>query len=249
MVFPWNKRAVVPGDDISDDELGMPDTDTEKHRVRQENQSALGRLAEKRGIVAMLAGTNILSLMAMLTMLYAIMYHFPLKQFLWTSDARSVCAATPLSEPSVSAANVVNFAATAAVDLNSFDYLNWHRMLTRAQDLYLTPAERVQFQYNLQQSGIIKNIEDGSITLTSVVSGAPFIEKYGIRRNDNRYFWVVQVPITLWYYNQTENKPENRVLTFTVVRVDPSPNNPNGIAIDDIVSVQAAEKTGPNQVQ
>lgn len=237
--------------DPEHDEFPVEDAGSEKFRIRLENESALKRLAERRLTVFVLAGVCGLQVLLFCAMTYAIMYRFPIKQFIWTSDARAVCEAIPVSEPNVSAARVVDFAASAAVDLHSYDYLNWHRMLTRALDMYLTPAERIAFEKNLQASTIIDTIQKNNMTLTSVVSGRPFIQSEGIRGRDRRYFWTVQVPLEVWYYNATESRPENRILTMTIVRVDPSPINPNGIAIDDIISTQAtASRTGEiHQVQ
>lgn len=229
-----------PNFDLSEQEQAG----SERWRIWAENQGAIRRLAERRLTVFVLAGVCALQLVLFCAMTYAIMYRFPIKQYLWTSDARAVCAAIPVAQPNVSAARVVDFAASAAVDLHSYDYLNWHRMLTRAIDMYLTPAERVSFEQSLQSSGMIDAIQKGNMTITSVVSGRPFIQQEGVRAVDHRYFWTVQVPLEIWYYNVTESRPENRILTMTIVRVDPSPINPNGIAIDQIVSTQAARRGG-----
>lgn len=226
--------------DIGDDEPPMGQSESE--RIIAENKSFLARLSERKMVLVILLFTNACQLFVNLTLIWAVLYHFPVKQFLWTSDARSVCTAIPLSEPDISAARVSNFVASAAVDLHSYDYLNWHRMLTNAMEKYLTPRERVQFEGNIQQ--IIKIIQDGNITLTAIVTGRPHIDEEGVRAVDHRYYWRVSVPVELFYYNGTERKPENRVMTMTVVRVDPSPENPNGIAIDDFVSVQSVDQSG-----
>jgi intracellular multiplication protein IcmL len=42
-----------------------------------------------------------------------------------------------------------------------------------------------------------------------------------------------------------ETKVERRLLTMTVVRVDPSPINPNGIAIDAVISTQQVTNQVP----
>lgn len=231
-------------DDPDLDQIEQEEIGSERWRIMTENQGAIRRLAERRLTVFVLAGVCALQLMLFCAMTYAIMFRFPIKQYLWTSDARAVCAAIPVSQPNVSAARVVDFAASAAVDLHSYDYLNWHRMLTRAIDMYLTPAERVSFEQSLQASGVIDTIQKGNMTVTSVVSGYPFLLHEGVRAVDHRYFWQVQVPLAVWYYNATDTRPENRILTMTIVRVDPSPINPNGIAIDQIVSTQATKRAG-----
>lgn len=237
------------GFSIAESEAIESETYTEKAALQSENANLRARLREKGRHVAGLLAAIVMQFCVIGTLLYAVLFHFPVTKFLWTSDARAVCSAMPLDAPDVSAARVTDFAANAAIDLHSYDYLNWHRMLTRALEMYLTPRERMQYERDLQTSGMIKTIQSGMITLTSVISGRPYIEQEGVRAADHRYFWIVQVPIELWYYNGTDSKPENRVLTMTVVRVDPSPINTNGIAIDDIVSVQATAKAGPHVVE
>ena len=50
---------------------------------------------------------------------YNAFYRFPIKQFIWTSDAQAVCDAIPLTEPNISQARLKEFAVSAAVELNS----------------------------------------------------------------------------------------------------------------------------------
>ena len=47
----------------------------------------------------LLGGFVALSLLLNLVLGYALLHVYPIKEFLWTSDARAVCAAIPLSEP------------------------------------------------------------------------------------------------------------------------------------------------------
>lgn len=219
-------------------ETSSPIPPTEKEQILTRNHTILEAISNRKQVVSILSFSLVLCLILILSLLYAILFYFPVRQFLWTSDARPVCAAIPISKPSISAARVVDFASTAAIDLNSYDYLNWSRLLGRAMDLYLTPQERMNFEKNLNISGIIQDIKKNNMDVSAIINNRPFIIQEGVRAGDHRYFWKIQVPLTLYYYNQTDSRAENRILIMTIVRIDPSPLNPNGIAIDEFISVQ-----------
>ena len=210
----------------------------EKDRLQAENGRAQAASVTLKWVVGLLSALLLLSMIVNLSYAHALIYRFPLKVWVWTTDARAVCDATPLSYPSVSAARVKDFAAGAAVEMNSFDYLNHGRVLSAAVDKYMTSAGRVAFYDSLQESNIVQIVEKGYIVLETVVIGPPYIKDEGVRPGDKRYYWKVQVPVRLFYYVQGDRKPEDRVMEIVVVRVDPSPNNQNGIAVDGIRSSQ-----------
>ncbi len=219
-------------------EAGKVAAPREKDRLRQENERAEGKAGTLRWVLVLLAALLFVSMTLNVAYAYALIYTFPLKKWVWTRDARAVCDATPLSYPSVSAARVKDFATGAAVELNSFDYLNHGRLLSAAVDKYMTAAGRVAFYATLQDSGIIQAVEKSYIVLETVPIGPPYIKDEGIRPEDKRYYWKVQVPVRLFYYVLGDRKPEDRVMTTVIVRVEPSPNNQNGIAVDGITSSQ-----------
>lgn len=219
-------------------EAGKVAAPREKDRLRQENERAQARAGTLKWVLVLLSALLLVSMTLNVAYAYALIYTFPLKKWLWTNDARAVCDATPLSYPSVSAARVKDFAAGAAVELNSFDYLNHGRLLSAAVDKYMTSAGRVAFYDSLQDSGIIQAVEKSYIVLETVTIGRPYIKDEGIRPEDKRYYWKVQVPVRLFYYVLGDRKPEDRVMETVIVRVDPSPNNQNGIAVDGIRSSQ-----------
>ncbi|MFG1187823.1 MULTISPECIES: DotI/IcmL family type IV secretion protein [Xanthobacter] len=167
---------------------------------------------------------------------YAIIWRFPVKQFLWTSDANAVCAATPLDEPSVSQARLKDLAATAAVQINTFDYANWRVLINAALDKFFTPHGRDEYRSVLSSTGIVQKVVDQYQVVSAVTMAPPNIAAEG--KKGGRYFWEVEVPTTIYYQTNADSKRENRLLTFTIVRVEPSPINPNGVAIDAVTSTQ-----------
>jgi intracellular multiplication protein IcmL len=202
------------------------------------DEAAIVTDAQRRGVrlTWILTGFVGLSLVMNLVLADALLNRFPIKEFLWTSDARAVCAAIPLTEPNISAARVKDFAAGTAVGINSFDYQNWKRTLDAVLSSNFTPEGRSAYMTELQRTGIMRRVVNDKYVVTAITDGEPIIVEEG--RASGRYFWRVEVPLRIFYRTNVDVRPENRVLLITLVRIDPSPANPNGIAIDAIASGQ-----------
>lgn len=189
-------------------------------------------------IMAVLAA----SILANIIFAYGLMFHFPVKQFIWTKDAAAVCDATPLTEPTISQARLKEFAVTAATELNTWDYQNWKPLINGALDRHFTLHGANQSRQALYDSGIVNRVAKEYASVSGQSFGPPRIIKE--EKRGGRYVWEVHVPMTIFYSTTTESKRENRVLEFTIIRVDPSPINPNGVAIDGMVSRQALSTDG-----
>ena len=210
-------------------------------RIHDENYVA-GVIQRNRTLFAIvLSVAVVLSLFVNIVLVYGLLYRYPLKQFLWTSDAQAVCAAIPLTEPNISAARVKDFAATTAVTLNSYDYINWRRTVDAVLTANFTPAGRVAYKQAWQDTGIIQRVERNFYVVTAITNGDPIIAEEG--RINGRYYWRVEVPVTVYYRTNVEVRPENRVFVFTLIRIEPSPINTNGIAVDGVVSHQMTRST------
>ena len=177
-----------------------------------------------------------LSLVVNLLLFYNAFYRFPIKQFIWTSDAQAVCEAIPLTEPNISQARLKEFAVSSAVELNSYDYANWRALINNALSQAFTPKGRDRYRAALQESGIIQKVVLGYQTVSAVTTDPANIAEEG--KAAGRYYWRVEVPLQIFYRTNVETKVERRVLEMTIVRIDPSPINPNGIAIDSVISTQ-----------
>lgn len=206
-------------------------------RINDENYVATTLHRNLWQWLSFLVGFSALSLLMNLILGYALIWRFPVKQFLWTSDAQSVCAAIPLTEPNVSQARLKDLAAAAAVQINSYDYSNYRQLINAALSQHFTPRARDLYRSALAETGIIEKVRSSFMVVSGVTAGPPNIAQEGKR--DGRYFWIVEVPLRVFYRTNVETKVENRILTMTVIRVEPSPINPNGIAIDGVNSRQA----------
>lgn len=165
---------------------------------------------------------------------------YPKTQFLWTKDAKAVCEAVPLTEPNISQALLADFAARAAISVHTYDYINWRENLSYAMQTYFTPQGGRYFLDAFARSNILRQVQRQYYVVSAVSDGAPVIESTGI--DHGRLFWKVQVPITITYRFGSDYKAERRIIELTILRIDPTPANPNGVAIDGFVSVQNTQR-------
>lgn len=207
-----------------------------QYEIAAENQIAKVVKSNLWRMVYFAGGLLLMAVVANVILLYALLYKYPVNQFLWTSDARSVCSATSLVEPNISPALVKDFASRTALGLNSYDYINWRRALSTTLDNFFTKAGRSAYAAAFEQSGILSRVRSNYYVVTSVSSDEPVIVSEGVVAG--RYSWTVEVPLTIYYRTNVDVLPENRILALTIVRVDPSPANLNGIAVDGVISRQ-----------
>ncbi|MFJ7440830.1 DotI/IcmL family type IV secretion protein [Methylorubrum thiocyanatum] len=205
-------------------------------RISREVDAGQMMLRNQWNWILMLSVFLCLSIVVNGLLFYNAFYRFPIKQFIWTSDAQAVCDAIPLTEPNISQARLKEFAVSAAVQLNSYDYANWRALINNALTQHFTPKGRDRYRAALQESGIIQKVVLGYQTVSAVTTDPANISEEG--KASGRYYWVVEVPLQIFYRTNVETKVERRLLTMTIVRIDPSPINPNGIAIDSVISTQ-----------
>ncbi|MGL4959857.1 MAG: DotI/IcmL family type IV secretion protein [Inquilinus sp.] len=199
--------------------------------------AALGQKHRRLSLLSLLLAVGLLiSLGISGTLAYALLWKYPLEKFLWTSDARAVCEAIPLTEPNISTAKLKNFVAETAILLNSYDYRNWRRSIDAVLTSNFTPDGSDAYRAEWSKLGLQPLVERRYYVVSALVTSPPILKEYGTAAG--RYYWTLEVPIQIFYQNAIDIRPENRVLVVTVVRVDPTPANPNGIAIDKLVSTQ-----------
>lgn len=161
---------------------------------------------------------------------------YPKTTFLWTKDAKAVCEAVELTEPNISQALLSDFANRAAVSVHTYSYINWRENLSHATSNYFTPLGGRAFLDAFASSRILREVQRSYYVVSAVSSGVPVVEKSGI--DHGVFFWEIQVPITITYRQNADYKAEERIIEMTIIRVDPTPQNPNGVAVDGFVSLQ-----------
>jgi intracellular multiplication protein IcmL len=208
--------------------------------VFKTNGDAEARYDSERNSALLRFGVIGLQSIAILFLSWLAFVRFPQTEFLWTSNGQAVCKAQKQDISQVHHATLAQFAQEAAVELNSYDFLNYRRSLTATTEKFLTPKARDQYFSALSETGLIETIKKNFFVVHSFVTDPPQLRDKGVKAGVS--FWNIEVPITIWYVAGQQRIPENRVLTMTVVNADPSPQNPTGIAIDNIVSAQRIAK-------
>ena len=155
-------------------------------RISREVDAGLMMLRNQWYWILLLAMFLCLSLVVNLLLFYNAFYRYPIKQFIWTSDAQAVCEAIPLSEPNISQARLKEFAVSSAVELNSYDYANWRALINNALSQSFTPKGRDRYRAALQESGIIQKVVLGYQTVSAVTTDPANIAEEG--KASGRYY-------------------------------------------------------------
>lgn len=167
-------------------------------------------------------------------------FHFPKKEFVWTSNAGAVCNVTPISEPHINQQIVANFALEAAVSAYTYNYVNYRRAVTETADRYFTTDFRNSYIPAFADSAALKSVLENYFIVSAVnpPNRPPQIKSVGRKGGTGAYYWDIQVPLKVSYSSGRRTSDENILATVRVIRVDPSRPNPTGIAVD---SLQAAQ--------
>lgn len=194
--------------------------------------------SQKRFTIITLVGLGVALAVSLLFNLALIIAFnsYPKTEWMWTKDAKAVCEATPLTEPNISQALLADFAARAAISVHTYDYINWRENLSYAVQNYFTPVGGRYFIDGFARSNILRQVQRNYYVVSAVTDGPPLIQSTGL--DHGRMFWKVEVPLTITYRFGADYRAERRIIELTVLRVDPTPANPNGVAIDGFVSVQ-----------
>ena len=212
----------------------------ELEKVKNRNENAKAAYESERTGAMIRLGIIVIQTIAIVFLAWLAFVRFPQKEFWWTSNAQAVCKAAKQDISQVHHATLAQFAQEAAVGLNSYDFLNYRRSLTTTTEKYLTPRGRDQYFKALDDTGLIETIKKNFFVVSSFVNDPPQLREKGVKAGVP--FWNIEVPVTIWYAAGQQRIQEDRVLTMTVVATDPSPQNPTGIAIDNIVSAQRVPK-------
>ncbi len=208
-------------------------------------EDAIGRreITSLRGQVMLLAALFVAAMILAVMLITALNTRFPLQRYIYTSNAAAVCTFAPLGERGdVTDAAVLNFATMTAVDVHTFDYINWRKTLDTVTIARFTPEARASATTGLRDSGVLTSVVEKSFVLKAVLSGPAVIREQGVV--GSHYVWRVEVPLTLAYtggINADKSmayRPENRTIVLTVRRAEFTADNPDGLLVSAMSSIQ-----------
>lgn len=214
--------------------LSVVDLISENQQLVEDNYKG------KRDQATKLLALLIISWIGIVFLVWLAFFHFPKKEFVWTSDAGAVCAAIPVSEPNVNQQLVAQFALEAAVSAYTYDYVNYRRSVTEMADKYFTADFRNSYFSAFADSTALKSVLDNYYIVSAVSppNKPPQIKDIGRKGATGAYFWDVQVPLKVSYSSGRRTSDENILATIRVIRVAPTKTNPTGIAVDSMQTAQ-----------
>jgi len=175
-------------------------------------------------------------------MLYYTIVNRPKPEYFATTNDGKVIPLYPLSEPVVTAAELLQWTTIAATSVNTYNFVNWRKELQDASN-YFTPTGWREFQDELKKSNNLETVTAKKLTVSAVATGAPVILDQG--RIAGIYKWKVQIPLLITYESASTNLSQPVVATMLVTRVS-TLDTPKGIAIDAFyMSEQSIERPTP----
>jgi intracellular multiplication protein IcmL len=167
---------------------------------------------------------------------YAIFGWFPKYRFIATTDNKAICEVNTQKQGVITPATLEDFAKEAAINIYSYDYINYRRILNDALNRYFSAEGRKGFLQSLDKSRNLELVIKGRLIMHSYSTATPQLESEGTDRGN--HFWSIQVPLAIEFYVGGTGTPTN-VQDFTaeikVVQEEASALNPKGMAVDSIV--------------
>lgn len=172
-----------------------------------------------------------------LVLLIALIYivtHPPAPKYFATYADGKIVPLIPLNQPNVSDYALLQWANTAIIAVNTYDFYNYRDELQRASD-YFTPEGWQAYLKELQQSGNLDAVIDKKLIVTAVATRAPIISQQGLI--DGVYTWVVKAPILITYKSANQYNQQTLLVTLLIKRIS-TLTNPNGIGITNYIAAE-----------
>lgn len=161
----------------------------------------------------------------------------PTPVYFATSSGGRITQLTPLNEPVISQAGLMNWTAAAVAKTLSIDFANYRAQLSGVRGDYL-PAAYNEVISGLVSSGNLRMIRAQRLAVSATVSQAPVLVAKGFI--GHVLAWKIQFPVIVSYQSsQGVSNTQNLVATVVVERA-PLTEYPRGIAIAQLVLAQSS---------
>lgn len=163
----------------------------------------------------------------MCTLYYRVAYIKPEDRYFATTAAGQRMQMVALSEPYISNALLLDWAAQAATSILTFgfDDINERFALSRQ---YFSPEGWESFRASMASGRTIQTVRQYQQVITAIPSAPPTILAYG--RNQGKLGWMVEVPLVLTIRVAGQERVTRIYARMFVVRL-PTTVNPAGIGI------------------
>lgn len=145
----------------------------------------------------------------------------------------------PLNQPNVSQASLLQWANTALIAVNTYDFFNYRDALQKASE-YFTSDGWQAYLAQLKSSRNLNAVLEKKLVVSAVATQAPVVVREGLL--DGIYSWTVQIPILVTYQSASEYSQQSLFVTLLIKRIS-TLTSPNGIGIASYIAVEGY----PNQ--
>lgn len=159
--------------------------------------------------------------------------------FLETATLSSLAASTQ-TKTEISddtSVNLINFAADAAVTMNSYNFAIYQKQFSKMSK-YFTQAGWKQYQKTLKQSGNLETVINKKLVVSAVPTGPAVI--LGQEQEKGQTLWKIQIPLLVTYENATSNTKQPLLMTMKVVPA-PEGKGVRNLLVDSVNNVIPAQ--------
>lgn len=159
--------------------------------------------------------------------------HPPEPLYFFTDSHANLVQDTPLSQPVMSDADLMEFTANSVLAVYNFDYEHYRQTLSREASPNFTVDGWNGVVTAIERTRNLDEIKASSMVVSAKPLDSPAIQSSGLA--GDHLAWSIRLPIHVTYSNLKERRHMDLVVTAVVVRV-PTAFHPNGIAVDSFVA-------------
>ena len=153
--------------------------------------------------------------------------------YFFTDSHANLVQDTPLSQPVMPDADLMEFTARSVLAVYNFDYEHYRETLSREASPNFTVAGWNGVVTAIEKTRNLDEIKASFMVVAAKPLDSPAILSLG--QVGDHLAWTIRLPIHVTYANLKENRHMDLVVTAIVVRV-PTAFHPNGMAIDSFVA-------------
>lgn len=138
----------------------------------------------------------------------------------------------PLNQPNVSSAALLQWANTAVIAVNTYDFFNYRDQLQRASEYFTTDGWQA-YLTELKNSRNLNAVLEKKLVVSAVATRAPTVLREAVI--DGAYTWAVQMPVLVTFQSASEYSQQSQVVTLMIKRIS-TLTNPNGLGITNYIA-------------
>lgn len=176
----------------------------------------------------------LIALIAIVVLSSIVLYqetHQPTPKYFATTSSGKLIPMVPLDEPNLSNQAILQWAATAASSLYTYNFVNYRDVFS-SNAQYFTRGGYSAFLNQVSDSRNLGAVTSKKLMLTGVPAGAPVITDAS--NVDGIYTWTIQVPIVVTYQSLSTKRNASLLLIMQVKRLS-TLDSKYGIGISNLV--------------